>query len=162
MDPFFGMLTLLSLALLQDHSSRDMRAVRRASIPVGTKLYHGSPDYLQLEDVPDGPAWFSTSPAVARAFSSRRPSRVFEYEVVEEITGLLLVSSQEDFVLLFGEGEFEEIAAEGNLELAEAVINKGFGGWIVPQNYPEGDDILLDRPEHHLQRTGRVQMLMSE
>jgi hypothetical protein len=116
----------------------------------GALLYHGTSAPADFA-FPDGPAWFSDARAVADEFQSRHawsPSRprtlVFS---VSESPELLLVNSRADFDAF--EDEHEELPNDP-VESAEVVCRAGYDGWIIPDNYPEGADIMICRPERWL------------
>jgi len=108
------------------------------TLPVGHKLYHGTNAVFEPEDDElIAPAWFSSSPSVAKHFA--RGGRVLPYEVVAPIKLPVITTKREreDFREMFGiEGDSAE-------DLADDMLRSGLPGWIIPNNYPDGDDILL-------------------
>lgn len=114
----------------------------------GTQLYHGTSADEDFS-IPNGPAWFSDAEAVAHNFqrwhTGPRP-RILQFWVADR-PELLLIRSQTDFDAF--EDEHEELPNDP-AEMAETVCRAGYDGWIIPNNYPEGADILLCRPERWL------------
>jgi len=114
-------------------------------IPRGTVLYHGT-----AEDFPAGdlgfPAWFSTSRSVAEHFQSwhgGKYPRVLAYRALRPIR-LPRIDSREEMEA-FGEmfGMESVVEGYGAEEMAEDMLKSSLPGWILPHNYPDGDDILL-------------------
>jgi hypothetical protein len=126
------------------------------AIPAGAILYHGtsSPEKFRR---PSGPAFFSDSESVARYFATWREGgggkkgrpRILRYEVVHEISHLALIESTmafDDFSERVGYGG----DPESTEERVDMVCSAGFDGWIIPNNYPDGADIMLCQPERWL------------
>lgn len=115
------------------------------SLPIGTDLFHGTSTKGFL--IPRGPAFFSDTYSVARTFARWRKNgkpRVLQFEVTEEIPRLILIESKEDFETLAQERGLESTQAlEG---LIEMVCNARYDGWIIPNNYPDGADIMICEP----------------
>lgn len=116
------------------------------TLPAGTVLYHGTsdPDFDEVEDSFRGPAWVTDSPEVARRFAKRnefsdpRP-RVLEF-VLEEDLELRLIRGRADMVEL---EETHGISFAGVEDMRDTVEASGIPGWFIPNNYPEGADILI-------------------
>jgi hypothetical protein len=125
---------------------RDMTAFK--TIPAGTILFHGtsSGDFDEDNDHLDGPAWLSDSEVVATRFAQRNhapgeKARVLHF-VLEEDVELHLITGQHDL-----EDLAEEFGIDfgGVEEMRDSVSYSGIPGWVIPNNYPEGADILLVR-----------------
>lgn len=120
------------------------------SLPRGTVLYHGTgaPEKFLI---PTGPAFFSDSRTVAKYFSTwnggEKP-RVLRYKVSSKIQKLALIESQQDFDNLSEETGCEP--GQDTESLVAMVCGAGFDGWIIPNNYPDGADIMLCFPERSL------------
>lgn len=130
--------------------------LRTRKLDCGTRLYHGTSAPEDFS-IPRGPAWFSDATAVANRFQrwhewspSRPRTLVFS---VSESPELLLLQSRDDFDAF--EDEHEELPNDP-AEMAEAVCRAGYDGWIIPDNYPEGADIMLCRPEDWLTAEGPI------
>lgn len=111
----------------------------------GTHVYHGtSGEWNETEEELVGPAWVSTSSYVADEFKnwhSGPHERVLTFEVIEDVD-LLEISDKEDFDQIL-----EYFGTEDYREVAEHLP---YNGWIIPTNYPNGDDIMLQTPSRHL------------
>jgi hypothetical protein len=120
----------------------------------GDILYHGTSVEERFEDeqgTPDGPAWFSDSVEVAEHFKSwwEHPHpRVLAYRVIEE-PKLVVWWSIQDIEDWFEQERGIE-SPESPHDMADELCAAGYDGWIIPENYPEGADILLCFPERHL------------
>lgn len=116
------------------------------TLTAGTLLFHGtsSTDFDEQQDGLDGPAWLSDSEAVAERFALRnqyegsRP-RVLTF-VLEEDVELHLIRSAADLSEM---AEEHDISFDGVEEMRDSVIDSGIPGWVIPNNYPEGADILM-------------------
>ncbi len=116
------------------------------TLKAGTVLYHGtnSPDFDEADDGLDGPAWVTDSEAVAERFARRnlwvnaRP-RVLSF-VLEEDVELHLIQGRADMEDL---QEEHGISFEGVEDMRDSVTDAGIPGWVIPNNYPEGSDVLL-------------------
>lgn len=119
------------------------------SLPAGTELFHGTSEKGFL--IPRGPAFFGDTYSVARNFTSWHRGehpRVLRFEVTEEIPRLALIESQADFDRLAEEAGLElDHGTESRIDL---VCSHGFDGWIIPNNYPDGADIMLCEPSRWL------------
>lgn len=112
----------------------------------GTVLYHGTDcdDFDEASDSLNGPAWLSTSMSVARHFASRSGGwggrkRIVVYQLVGDLD-LYEILTKRDIDELADEHNLVMVGVEGVCESVEA---SGIPGWIVPTNYPDGDDILI-------------------
>ncbi len=116
----------------------------------GARLYHGT-SVDEDFSIPNGPAWFSDAEDVAEYFQTwhtgPRP-RILPFWVSDS-PKLLLVHSDADF-RAFEDEHDEELSGCGSGEMAEIVCRAGYDGWIIPNNYPEGADIMLCDPERWL------------
>lgn len=118
------------------------------SLPAGTELFHGTSTKGFL--VPRGPAFFSDTYSVAKYFTDwhqGKHKRILRLEVTDEIPKLALIESKEDFDNLAEEFGVE---AEDNESRIDLVRMAGFDGWIIPNNYPDGADILILEPARWL------------
>lgn len=127
-----------------------------ATLKAGTILYHGTS--AEFEDL-EGPSWVSRSVSVADFFKGRYKGpqpRVLVFETTESLN-LILIRTPREFaeVLLeaghTGDEDMTEIA-----ELFAARFAGEYDGWIIPDNYPDGDDILLIAPDDVLERIGEL------
>ena len=118
------------------------------SLPVGTDLYHGTSS--KGFRIPRGPAFFSDTRSVATYFTTwheGKHKRILRFEVQYEIPNLALIESKRDFDDLAEEAGME---ARGTEELVDLIRVSGFDGWIVPNNYPDGADIMILEPDRWL------------
>lgn len=120
----------------------------------GDILYHGTSSKESFEDdgeTPDGPAWFSDGRAVAERFSTWHPGpnpRVIAYRVIDE-PNLKIITYDGDMIDLVGEDRFYDgLEVE---DLIDAVQDAGYDGWFMPENYPEGADIMILYPSDFLE-----------
>lgn len=126
------------------------------TLPAGTLLYHGTDNdnFSEAADQLEGPAWVSRSLEVAKRFATRSGGwggtpRVVVYRTTDDL--LLPVVT--------GLPELDELAEEFHLgltgveEMRESIQLSGLPGWWIPNNYPDGDDILLSQT-HALEYMG--------
>ena len=118
------------------------------SIAKGRLLHHGTSAPEDFTDL-DGPAWVSDSRDVAEWFAQNRleggPLRILTFRVVGTITTLARPRTQRELQALMDElGQWEG----GSHDMAEAVctFSSRYNGWIIPNNYATGADIMLCRP----------------
>lgn len=125
--------------------------MRKARIAKGTLLYHGTrvPDRFEPEP-PNGPAWFSTSIDVARQFvywhrwgTGRHRPRILVYETPAVVAGLARIDTKADLERLLGEDCDHYFGSDMVHDLAAAIRGRGYAGWLIPDNYNPGDDILI-------------------
>ena len=112
-----------------------------SSLLCGTLLYHGTGWSFAPEEI-YGPAWFSRSVEVAWHFAMRSGGpepRVMAYLLTREVE-LPLINGPRDFDAFCDEHDIHPYSAE---DMAAGVRRAGLPGWLVPDNYPDGDDILL-------------------
>lgn len=120
-------------------------------LKAGTTLFHGT-DNQDLEEYSSSLhpyAWVSTSRSVAEHFAKRSggwggPKRVIEYRLSEDLA-LHEITSAQQMRNFAEEHDIDLSGVEGMRESAEV---SGIPGWIIPSNYPDGDDILIG--ETHL------------
>lgn len=112
----------------------------------GTELFHGTncDEFDEANDVLCGPAWLSRSPQVAQYFATRSggrggQARVIRYVLGEDIS-LPEITSPNDLAEL---AEAYSLELTGVEEMRSSIEASGLPGWVIPNNYPEGDDILL-------------------
>lgn len=111
----------------------------------GTLVYHGTDndDFDEQEDGLDGPAWVSRSYSVAEKFGSRNSwggtKRVITYVLGEdvELPEIQSARAMQQFA------EDHGLDMSGTEDLVQSVLDSGIDGWVIPNNYPDGDDILL-------------------
>ena len=115
-------------------------------LKAGTTLYHGTdnPDFDDEGSNPHGYSWFSTSRAVAERFARRSGGwggnkRVIRYYLTADVALHEIGSrtARDEFA------EEHNINFSGVEEMRESAEAAGIPGWIIPSNYPDGDDILL-------------------
>lgn len=145
--------------LLREARRREGSAARRWPTDViakGTRLYHGTSARTRFEpDVPEGPAWFSTSRDVAERFvdwqGRAKDRRLLVYEVVARIPKLARVRSSGDMETLM-ERLVPWEPPESVEEMRDAMSRQDeFEGWFIHDNYGYGEpDILLIRPGSYL------------
>lgn len=117
------------------------------TLQAGTTLYHGTA-YAFDGDL-NFPAWFSTSRKVATWFARRNEGGSLEGEEKPVIHIYRVTAPYELAVLndardIQGFRDMYQIDDGGSPnELAEGVCNAGFEGWIIPDNYRPGDDIMI-------------------
>lgn len=118
------------------------------SLPVGTEIFHGTSQ--KGFKIPRGPAFFSDTYSVAKYFVTwhkGKYKRILRLEVKEEIPKLALIESKEDFDKLAEEFGIEAESTEDRIDLIRMA---GFDGWIIPNNYPDGGDIMILEPDRWL------------
>ena len=116
---------------------------------IGQTLYHGTSAKTRF-DYPDGPAWFSEERSVAESFTRWHGAggsrRVLVYEVVASPKLARIVDTRAASRLSY------ELLGEDThdiKDLAYATCDR-YDGWIVPNNYSPGADIMLCEPERWL------------
>jgi len=111
----------------------------------GMVLYHGTDALFdeQSEGL-HGPVWVSSSITVAEHFA-RLPGgfggvkRIIKFRLAKRIELNDIHSPRE--MLEFAEEH--GIGLYGVDDMKEGVESSGIAGWIIPNNYPDGDDILI-------------------
>lgn len=114
------------------------------TLPAGTLVYHGtdSTDFDECDDDLEGPGWVSQARSVAARFAQRgrQPSaRVVVFRLLEAVT-LPRIDSPRAMQAF---AEEHDLQLNGVEEIRDSVERAGLPGWILPSNYPDGDDILL-------------------
>lgn len=106
------------------------------TLPAGTLLFHGTDDEDFHPSEIRGPAWFSTDHDVAGTFAH---NRLLAYRLKSDLT-LPMISNDADM---------EEFAERFNIDrsssedVRDSAKRSGISGWIIPDNYEPGDDILI-------------------
>jgi len=111
------------------------------AVPAGTLLYHGTGWSFDPDEIM-APCWFSRSIDVARHFCRRSDggtSRILAYRTDTEIV-LPLIRGQKRFDAFCERHDIRPYSAE---DMADGISRAGLAGWVIPDNYPDGDDILL-------------------
>lgn len=123
--------------------------MNKVKLQAGMLVYHGTDcdDFNEDEDSLDGPAWVSSSRAVAEFFVTNRAGwggqrRLITYVLACDVE-LYEVRSRDDMQRL---AEKFNLLLDGTEEIRESVRESGIEGWIIPNNYPDGDDILIADP----------------
>lgn len=120
----------------------------------GDIVFHGTSSEARFEEegdgTPEGPAWVSEGLGVAKWFESWMDGpvpRVIAYRVYREPQLFLWVTNEDLEEAL----EADDLNDWNPNELADEICALGYDGWIIPDNYPDGADILLCNPEEHLE-----------
>lgn len=118
-------------------------------IPEGTSLFHGTSadERFEEDDLFEGPGWVSDDIRVARKFVGwpTVSSRIIAFYTTRDIE-LIEWCSKNDIEAFVESQRYELDDASSSYELAEIVASAGYEGWIIPNNYPEGVDIMLCDP----------------
>jgi len=139
-------------------ASDGSRNIRLSPIPKGTILYHGTNSDEEF-DVPDGPAWFSTSQIVAEKFSAwhgdelSKNRRIIKYRVRNRIPKIVNIESNMDMEAIIRKIERweEELNEASPTEIAETLCSAGYNGWNIPNNYGHRQsDTMLCVPDNWL------------
>jgi len=130
----------------------------RTFIARGTDLFHGTNSETIFE-FPESPAWFSSSFSVARTFANfhvqQGEPRVHLFRVRTRIPKLLVIESKEQFDRLMDEmREATGEDTEDPRDLGRFLCKKDLNGWVIPDNYHDGDDIMLCQPRDWLEWRG--------
>lgn len=112
----------------------------------GEILFHGTDADFEPDDIRDA-AWFTRSRSVAEHFGSRfgwgDGARVHSYMLVEDL-------ELPDF---HSKAEFDEFLESHGIEgfspeeLSDGILDRCLPGWVIPNNYPNGDDILINNTD---------------
>jgi hypothetical protein len=113
-------------------------------LPKGTVLYHGTAQEFPGMDL-SLPAWFSTSRSVAEHFQSwhgedEGKHRLLMFRATRPIR-LPRIDGREDLERM--EDMFGLQTSYGAEDIVDSLSQSGLPGWVIPHNYPDGDDILL-------------------
>ncbi len=105
-------------------------------IPAGTMLFHGTDDDDFHPSEISGPAWFSTDNDVAEKFAG---GRLLAYRLKADLKLPLITTGEEmeAFAEKFG------IDRSSSEDVRDTAKRAGIPGWIIPDNYEPGDDILI-------------------
>lgn len=139
---------------------REPRRTQETFISHGTELYHGTNSETVYE-FPEPPAWFTTSWEVAKYFSTfhcqEGKPRIHLFRARQRIPKLLRIDTAKQFDdLMAVMKEKTGDLSEDPRDLARSLCNKGFNGWIIPDNYSNGDDIMLCAPRDWLEWRGET------
>jgi hypothetical protein len=122
---------------------------RTTTLAAGTVLFHGTDtdDFEERSQTLDGPSWLSSSRSVANHFAVNRAGagglkRIISYRLVRDIA-LFEITSSRGLQSFAQEHDFSPSSSES---IREGVAAAGLPGWIIPNNYPDGDDILITDP----------------
>jgi hypothetical protein len=126
----------------------------RVIVGAGSELLHGTGVEEDFE-VPDGPAWFTDDEATAAMYSKwsevERP-RVLRYRVIEPVTLPLIVGNDEEDRFAAATGIDPRV---DYVEFAREACRLGIAGWWSEHpGKKHGADVMLCRPEQHLQLLG--------
>ena len=123
----------------------------------GRTLYHGTSAVERFERggcTPDGPAWFSNGHKVAEWFAiwhDGEHPRILTYHVTTPPN--LFVWSDRGVGKLLEDagwavpGEGIDVLEEMNYQdIIPLLCARGYDGWIIKDNYPDGHDIVLCEP----------------
>jgi len=116
------------------------------TLPAGTLVYHGTAVPVDFEEL-DDPAWVSTSKSVADQFKGWHGDdnpRVLTYRTRQDLN-LTLIQSPEDLNELVLDLGLDPDPLDVDDLRYEFCASTNTDGWIIPNNYPDGDDILLCR-----------------
>ena len=107
------------------------------TLSAGTILFHGTEDDEFHPANIRGPAWFSTDNDVATKFSDG--GRLLAYRLKTDLTLPLITSNNEmeQFAETF------HIDRSSSEDVRDSAKRSGIAGWIIPDNYEPGDDILI-------------------
>lgn len=73
--------------------------------------------------------------------------RIISYVLARDLE-LYAVYSRKDLQRLAEKFELELDSSE---DIRQSVRNSGIEGWIIPKNYPDGDDVLISDPGYVLE-----------
>lgn len=116
------------------------------TIKAGTVLLHGtnSVDFDERYESLRGPSWLTNSRTVAEYFARRSVEegatpRILSFRVTEdlELHEIRSPRAMQDFA------EEHGISLTGVEDMRDTVETSGIPGWVIPNNYPDGDDILI-------------------
>lgn len=108
------------------------------------RLYHGTNESFHPADLRT-PAWFSDIPEATDFFQTWRGGAGKPHRKVYVVTAplrLLKIVDNEDMDRLQEVAGIEDIG-----DLSEWVLRQGYSGWIIPDNYNPGADIMLGTTE---------------
>lgn len=111
------------------------------TLPIGHILYHGTNEIFDDEDL-IFPAWFSSSREVASHFA--RSGRIYSYEVEAPIT-IPTISDRNEMKVFCEMFDIDRSSVE---DIRDSMSKARLPGWIIPNNYQNGDDILLIHPHN--------------
>lgn len=107
------------------------------TIPAGTILFHGTDDdEFDPADI-KGPAWFSNDNDVAAHFVNGGRLLAYRTKVDIKLPVIKNASEMEDFAEKFN---IDRMSSE---DVRDTARRSGIAGWIIPDNYEPGDDILI-------------------
>lgn len=103
----------------------------------GTVLYHGTSSDWEEGDELQFPAWFSSDRKVAEHFAYGKVIRVYKVTAPITLPAIMDRRGMDEFCEMFN------VEVAGAEAIADAMAQSGLPGWIIPNNYTPGDDILL-------------------
>lgn len=126
--------------------------LRFSTLKRGTIVYHGTSDGDWDGESPNGPFWVTTSLKVAEYFKTwnqhdNDSPKVFLYKVSRPVK-LVTIRSSKEMERLQDEYDLEK---SSTIEFAESFCYRFTDGWIIPNNYQPGDDIMLCDPSSVLE-----------
>lgn len=122
-------------------------------LPEGIELFHGTWGRSSFKTI-NGPAWFSDSFGVAERFAARyRDPKVLRFTVRKSVPRLVEIGDFEEFIRSVDRSPRSEFDMR---RFAKKICNGRFDGWVVPNYYPDGADIMLCNPDKWLLFLGEM------
>lgn len=114
----------------------DAPALDSYSLPRGTVLYHGTNGDFEEEHGLNGPVWVSNSEKVAEYFAGWRgdngEARVTKWETTQEIELGVLTTEYLEYAAEYLGIELDPSEPD---DMLQHLRQKGFAGWVIPDNY---------------------------
>ena len=120
----------------------------KTRLPAGLILFHGTSARFDHADI-EGPAWFTTSKDVAEHFAERRRQgnggkvRIMKFRLAVD----LLLPRIENAREMNRFAELFQIDTMGTEDMQDSMRRAHLPGWIIPDNYETGDDIMIAFPD---------------
>jgi hypothetical protein len=126
----------------------------------GTPVFHGTAVDALFTDL-EGPAWVAKAHAVAEHFAQIRGgsgskhggkfNRILQYEVTTPAK-LILIRDRKDWFKLLDACGIDQSSWSPHRVASVAMdyLSRDYDGWLIPENYINGDDLLLFHPNDHL------------